>query len=183
MTNRIRQTEAHRGVPADEEILLRNVFIGLGSNQGERHEWLRVALAKLQNNKTVFGVRQSSIYETEPVGFRAQPSFLNQVVEISTSLTPHRLLEFLLQIENELGRVRTRRWRPRNIDLDLLAYQRQELDSENLQLPHPEIPMRRFVLEPWREIAPDFKVPKWRRTVAELLTRCADRSKVSLWKN
>lgn len=133
----------------------------------------------LRSHEAVFEMRESSLYETEPVGLREQPGFLNQVVEIFTNLAPQRLLEELLQIENALGRVRTRRWGPRNIDLDLLAYQQCEIASERLQLPHPEIPKRRFVLEPWREIAPDFEVPKWRLTVAELCERCRDESAVN----
>lgn len=168
MINPLRQNSAHGGV-----------FIGLGSNQGERARWLAMALAKLRSHEAVFEVRESSLYETEPLGFLAQPAFINQVVEIFTNLTPQRLLERLLQIENELGRVRTQRWGPRNIDLDLLAYQNYEIVSENLQLPHPEIPKRRFVLEPWCEIAPHFRVPKWRRTVAELFERCDDHSTVN----
>lgn len=164
--------------PIKQNNTQRNVFLGLGSNEGEREKWLTAARAKLLHNKTVFEVRASSLYETEPLGVCEQPSFLNQVVEISTNLAPQSLLKYLQQIENALGRVRTQRWGPRNIDLDLLAYQQHEIDSENLQLPHPEIPKRRFVLEPWREIAPDFNVAKWRLTVAELCDRCDDRSTV-----
>ncbi len=165
-----------------EDGFHRHVFIGLGSNQGERLSWLEAARARLQGAKTILLLQQSAIYETEPLGLSEQPSFLNQVVEVATSLTPQSLLDNLLKIENELGRVRTQRWGPRNIDLDLLAYRDCEINSASLQLPHSEIPKRRFVLEPWREIAPDFKVPKWRLTVAELFDRCEDFGKVLLWK-
>ncbi len=164
-------------VQAEKEFH-RHVFIGLGSNQGERHDWLEAAHARLHNAETIWLLQQSSIYETEPLGVIEQPSFLNQVVEIATQLSPQSLMEYLLKIEADMGRVRTQRWGPRNIDLDLLAYQQYEVDSESLQLPHPEIPARRFVLAPWHEIAPDFKIPKWQLTVAELLDRCEDRSVV-----
>lgn len=169
--------------PPGEKTLQRDVFIGLGSNQGERHEWLAAARTRLQNGETISLVQQSAIYETEPLGLREQPHFLNQVVEVATSLPPLSLLEHLLKIENDLGRVRMQRWGPRNIDLDLLAYQDCEISSESLQLPHPEIPRRRFVLTPWCEIAPGFKVPIWQLTVADLLERCADRNSIALWKN
>ena len=156
----------------------RHVFIGLGSNQGDRQAWLDAAHARLQKDETIALVMPSSVYETEPLGIREQPAFLNQVLEIATSLGPQLLLEYMLKVESELGRVRMQRWGPRNIDLDLLAYQQHVIASERLQLPHPEISRRRFVLEPWHEIAPDFKVPKWQLTVAELLARCEDRSVV-----
>ncbi len=168
--------------PPSEKTFLHGVFIGLGSNQGERHEWLATARTRLQSGETISLVQQSAIYETEPLGLREQPNFLNQVVEVATSLSPLSLLEYLLKIEHDLGRVRMQRWGPRNIDLDLLAYRELEIKSACLQLPHPEIPKRRFVLEPWCEIAPDFLVPKWRLTVAELLERCEDFSQVSRGK-
>jgi 2-amino-4-hydroxy-6-hydroxymethyldihydropteridine diphosphokinase len=159
------------------------VFIGLGSNQGERNQWLARARARLQNAGEIKLLKASSLYETEPHGFLAQPSFLNQVIEVATTLSPQSLLARLLKIENGLGRVRAQRWGPRNIDLDLLAYGGHEIVSATLRLPHPEIPHRRFVLEPWREIAPDFRIAKWQLTVAELLAQCEDRGQVLWWKN
>lgn len=157
------------------------VFIGLGSNQGERHMWLAAARERLQNAAEIKLLKASSLYETEPHGLLEQPSFLNQVIEVATTLSPQSLLERLLKIENALGRVRTQRWGPRNIDLDLLAYGEREIASATLRVPHPEIPHRRFVLEPWREIASEFKVPQWQLSVAELLARCEDRGQVFPW--
>jgi 2-amino-4-hydroxy-6-hydroxymethyldihydropteridine diphosphokinase len=127
-------------------------------------------------------VASSALYETEPVGFSGQPHFLNQVIEIATSFPPPALLEFLLQSERKLGRIRQQRWGPRNIDLDLLAFQQIEVQSGHLILPHPEIARRRFVLAPWCEIAPDFVVPRWNLAVKELLARCADHSGVIMHK-
>ncbi len=158
------------------------VYIGLGSNLGNRATWLAAARDHLQAQETISVLKTSSLYETAAYGFREQPAFLNQVIEVATSLTPLLLLERLLKIENELGRVRTQHWGPRNIDLDLLAYGEIEFASERLCVPHPEIPKRRFVLAPWQELAPDFKIPKWQSTVAELLRQCEDTSAVVLWK-
>jgi 2-amino-4-hydroxy-6-hydroxymethyldihydropteridine diphosphokinase len=154
------------------------VFITLGSNLGDRAGWLRSAREKLIESETVKLVRASSIYETEPVGKTDQPSFLNQVIELRTALAPEELLTFLLQTEQQLGRVRGERWGPRNIDLDLLAYGRRISRSSRLVLPHPELQHRRFVLQPWAEIAPEFVVQGFSATVRELLERCQDHSRV-----
>ncbi len=112
------------------------------------------------------------------MGLQDQPVFLNQVVEIAATLAPLELLENLLEIERRLGRVRQQRWGPRNIDLDLLAFHRREVQTAGLVVPHAELAHRRFVLAPWNEIAPHFVVPHWNLTVAELLARCEDRSRV-----
>lgn len=162
--------------------MARHIFLGLGSNLGDRAAGLAAAREHLQADKTIFVVQTSSVYETAAYGLQDQPAFLNQVLEVATKLVPVLLLETLLRIENKLGRVRAQRWGPRNIDLDLLAYRDIEITSERLCVPHPEIPKRRFVLEPWHEIAPDFMLPKWRRSVADLLAQCEDDSKVGLWK-
>jgi len=157
---------------------VRQIFIGLGSNLGSREAWLGRALEALQESETIRLLAQSSLYETEPVGFSDQPAFLNQVIEIAAALSPPELLEILLQVERKQGRVRRQRWGPRNIDLDLLAFQQIEMQTENLIVPHPEIARRRFVLAPWCEIAPDFIVPREQVRVAELLARCADQSRI-----
>jgi 2-amino-4-hydroxy-6-hydroxymethyldihydropteridine diphosphokinase len=154
------------------------VFIALGSNLGERADLLRKARAKLSESTAIKMVHASAIYETDPVGKTDQPAFLNQVVEIKTARSPEDLLTQLLRIEHELGRERKERWGPRTIDLDLLAYGRRQLQTPQLVLPHPELPRRRFVLEPWAEIAPEFVVSGWNATVEELLQRCDDRSRV-----
>ncbi|MDZ7267351.1 MAG: 2-amino-4-hydroxy-6-hydroxymethyldihydropteridine diphosphokinase [candidate division KSB1 bacterium] len=155
-----------------------NVFIGLGSNLGDRRQWLAQARAKLQVHPAVQVRRQSSLYRTEPVGLREQPEFLNQVVEVATRLTAPALLELLLQIEKALGRIRERKWGPRTIDLDLLAYDQLQFESAALRLPHPALRERRFVLAPWAEIAPDFLLPDAGLTVAALLRQCPDHAAV-----
>lgn len=159
------------------------MFIALGSNLGNRAEWLRKAREKLFAVSTVKFVRASAIYETDPIGKTDQPRFLNQVVEIRTTLTPEDLLFFLLRVEQELGRVRTERWGPRFIDLDLLAFGNRQLQTRWLVLPHPEVPRRRFVLQPWAEIAPEFRVPGFSATVEALLQDCHDNSCVQKLKD
>jgi len=156
----------------------RYIYVGLGSNLGDRRGWLRRAIDKLQCAHGIAVIQRSAVYESEPVGYSDQPRFLNQVIEIATGLDPQTLIRVLQDIESRLGRVRQRVWGPRNIDLDLLAYDGRELDTPVLKLPHPEIHRRRFVLLPWAEIAPQFEVPRWCATVAELLEACPDTSMV-----
>jgi 2-amino-4-hydroxy-6-hydroxymethyldihydropteridine diphosphokinase len=154
------------------------VFIALGSNLGDRAAWLKQAREKLSSAPTVQLVAASSVYETEPVGKIEQPAFLNQVLEVRTTLAPENLLSRLLQVERELGRVRNERWGPRNIDLDLLAFGDRIFKTSRLVLPHPELHRRRFVLQPWAEIAPEFIVPGLSATVEALLKNCGDNNRV-----
>jgi len=114
-------------------------------------------------------LRVSAIVETEPVGRLDQPPFLNAVAELSTALPPEELLGRLLDVERRLGRVRSERWGPRTIDLDLLLYGDREVKAEALSVPHPELHRRRFVLEGLAELCPDRPVPGIGRTVRELL--------------
>lgn len=150
------------------------VFIALGSNLGDRANWLQQARDNLSASQEVQIIHASLLYETAPVGKIDQPAFLNQVVELRTELAPEALLTRLLQIELELGRERHERWGPRNIDLDLLAYGAVQSQTASLQLPHPELYRRRFVLTPWAAIAPEFEVVGFYATVQELLQRCTD---------
>jgi len=118
--------------------------------------------------------RVSAIVETDPVGRTDQPRFLNAVAEIETGLPPAPLLSFLLGVERGLGRVRSRRWGPRTIDLDLLLYGDERVNGESLSVPHPELHRRRFVLEGLAELCPDRSVPGLGRTVRELLAACPE---------
>jgi 2-amino-4-hydroxy-6-hydroxymethyldihydropteridine diphosphokinase len=147
---------------------LKTVYIGLGSNLGDRVENLRQARERLE----LSGVRirrASSIYETEPRGLLDQPWFLNQVIEAETTLFPRQLLARLLRIEREMGRVRITPSGPRTIDLDILLFGNAVVHAAGLEIPHPRMAERRFVLEPLAELAPDVRVPRGRRTVRELL--------------
>jgi 2-amino-4-hydroxy-6-hydroxymethyldihydropteridine diphosphokinase len=141
-------------------------YIGLGSNLGDRRETLSRALERL-------GARRvSTIVETEPWGVVDQPRFLNAVAEIETDLEPPALLDRLLEIERELGRVRRQKWGPRTVDLDLLLYGDRRIVSPVLTVPHPRLHQRLFVLEGLAELCPDRAVPGFGRTVRELLDAC-----------
>lgn len=155
--------------------------MGLGSNLGDREAQLNRAIARIQENSSITALRQSPVFETEPWGFADQPEFLNQVIEINTEMRPQDLLEFLQQVEAMLGRERREHWQARSIDLDLLIFEDQIINSGQLILPHPELANRRFVLEPLAELAPELRVPKINRTVSELLTLCTDAHWVKKW--
>ncbi len=137
-------------------------FVGLGSNLGDREATILRALARLQDEPELRVVRVSSLRETEPVGYVDQPQFLNGVVEIETELSARDLLTRLLAIERELGRTRgdgPPLGRPRTLDLDLLLYGEDTIAEAGLQVPHPRMHERRFVLEPLAEVAPDLVIP------------------------
>jgi 2-amino-4-hydroxy-6-hydroxymethyldihydropteridine diphosphokinase len=130
------------------------VYVGLGANLGDRAAAIRAAAEAL-------GARRlSTIRETEPWGLEEQPPFLNAVAELETELEPRALLDRLLAVERELGRVRTGpRWGPRTIDLDLLVYGDRVVDEPALKVPHPRLHERAFALEPLAELAPDLEIP------------------------
>jgi 2-amino-4-hydroxy-6-hydroxymethyldihydropteridine diphosphokinase len=133
-------------------------FLSLGSNQGDRASLLAQALGRLDRVPGVQVVAVSSLYATAPVGREDQPEFLNAVAEVRTSLSPRELLAACLRIEADLGRIRTERWGPRTIDLDLLFHGEARLAEDALTLPHPRMKERAFVLAPLAEIAPDLRL-------------------------
>lgn len=134
-------------------------YIGLGANQGEPVENLKAALQLINNHPGITVVNVSSVYLTEPVGYEDQPWFHNCVAELETDLEPFKLLAVLQGVENELGRVRTIRWGPRTVDLDVLLYDELEMDEEKLSIPHPRMTERAFVMVPLAEIAPEALFP------------------------
>jgi 2-amino-4-hydroxy-6-hydroxymethyldihydropteridine diphosphokinase len=149
------------------------VFIGLGSNLGEREENLRAALNRISSLEGTQVVRVSALRETPPWGVEDQPAFLNAVAEIRTALEPEALLDAVKRIEGELGRVPSFRWGPRLIDLDLLLYGTRRLETPRLTLPHPHILERPFVWEPLAEIAPEV-VEELRRAGVSLRSAGSD---------
>ena len=134
-------------------------YVGLGANVGPREVTILRAVELLAAADGVSVVAVSQLRETEPVGVVDQPAFLNAAVAVDTSLDARALLDLLLGVERELGRVRTERWGPRTIDLDLLVFGDETIDEPGLRVPHPRLGERRFALEPLAELAPDLVVP------------------------
>jgi len=153
------------------------VYLSLGSNLGDRAAQIEGALSRL-NEKGVRIVKRSSFYETEPVEFLDQGWFLNIAVEAETELTPPQLLSVILKVERELGRERIVKSGPRTIDIDILLFDAETVHAEELEIPHPRMTERRFVLVPMAEIAPELHHPVSHLTMAELLAATKDQSQV-----
>ena len=162
---------------ADGEL----IYLSLGSNLGDR----AANLDRAEKGLAEIGVtvlRRSSIYETEPVDFLAQPWFLNCVVEAETSLRPRQLLEDLQAIERKFGSRKLVPRGPRLIDLDILFYDAEVIHESGMEIPHPRLAERRFVLVPLAEVAPELLHPVLRKTAAELLASTQDQSAVRIWQ-
>ena len=162
--------------------MIQNAYVGLGSNLGDRAGYLLLAVRGMLD--AGFDViRLSSIYETEPVDYESQPPFLNMVVELrgSTLPKPEQTLARLLRIEYALGRTRDVPLGPRTIDLDLLIFKDEQLETEFLTLPHPRMAARRFVLVPLAELAANLIHPVVGKPIGQLLAETKDRSTVTRW--
>jgi 2-amino-4-hydroxy-6-hydroxymethyldihydropteridine diphosphokinase len=162
--------------------MIQNAYVGLGSNLGDRAGYLLLAVRGMLD-AGLDVIRLSSIYETEPVEYEHQPAFLNLVAELrgSTLPKPEQMLARLLRIEYALGRTRDIPMGPRTIDLDLLIFKDERLDTEFLTLPHPRMAGRRFVLVPLNELVPNLVHPVLAKSITELLSQTKDRSKVVRW--
>ena len=148
------------------------VFIGIGTNEGDRLANISRAVRAMGALPEVRLVQMATVIETEPVGGPPQDPYLNTVVEIETALEPAALLAALQEIERRLGRVRSAvRWSSRPMDLDLLCYGDRRIDTPALQVPHPWLHERRFALEPLAQLAPELVHPRLGRTIAELLAQ------------
>ena len=150
-------------------MLTTHVFLGLGSNLGDRDTHLNDAIAALCSNDSINITAQSSVLETEPVGNEDQGKFLNAVVEIETTLSPQALLQVCLDIEMQQGRVRDEKWGSRIIDIDILFFSDQLIQEEGLHVPHPEVHNRSFALIPLVEIAPMMVHPSLGMTAKAML--------------
>jgi len=154
------------------------VYLSLGSNLGDRVAMLRTAIDSLAAVE-IRVTRVSSFYETEPVDYLDQPWFLNCVVEAETSLAPMEVLRALRGLETKLGSKKEFAKGPRLLDMDILLYGDETIDLPELQIPHPRMLQRKFVLAPLAEIAPRLKHPAWPADAAELLAKSADQSRVT----
>ncbi|MBC7553518.1 MAG: 2-amino-4-hydroxy-6-hydroxymethyldihydropteridine diphosphokinase [Taibaiella sp.] len=154
-----------------------NVYLSLGSNQGDRELWLNKAI-DLLGQETGEVLLLSHLYETSAWGIEDQPDFLNMCVQLRTTLNPFALLQSILDIETSLGRHRQVKWGPRIIDIDILFYDELLLQSQELTIPHLFMQERKFVLLPLAEIAPALVHLVFNRTIAELLAACADELEV-----
>lgn len=159
----------------------KQIFLGLGSNIGDRLNYLKEAVKRISSLPNTKIRKHSSVYETAPVGYSEQDNFLNMVVEISTDLNPIAFFKEMQKIEKSLGRIRKVKWGPRVIDIDILYWGSEILNTKSLQIPHAEIENRRFVLVPLNEISPDFKTPHQRQAIGELLENVQDDSWVELF--
>lgn len=156
---------------------MERIFIHLGSNLGNRKGQLQLAQERIRQEIGAI-VARSALYETQAWGDRDQPDFLNMAIEVETALGPAALMQTLLKIEAEMGRQRTETWEPRIIDLDILAYGGQVLDTPELTLPHPRLHLRNFVLVPLMDIAAEWEHPVLQQTIEDLYWSSPDELEV-----
>lgn len=155
----------------------KHVFVGIGSNRGDRKAKIYYALQLMHASPSVNLINTSDLYETEPVGVSGHSDYLNLTAEIRTTLNPNQLLELLQSIEDRLGRENRGELTPRTIDLDILLYGNQIMESETLTVPHPRLTERKFVLLTLVELNPDLTHPITGKTIAEHLEECLDNSR------
>ncbi|HEX2963034.1 MAG TPA: 2-amino-4-hydroxy-6-hydroxymethyldihydropteridine diphosphokinase [Ignavibacteriales bacterium] len=147
-----------------------NIFLGLGSNKGNRIDFLKEAVSRIRADRQTRVERVSSVYETEPYGLKEQNPFLNAVIQISSERSLMELHPWIKNLEKEIGRVEGPKWGPREIDIDLLFYNDTVFSSERLTVPHKEVLLRDFVLVPLVEIAPEFEHPVLKKKVSQINT-------------
>ncbi len=176
--------KSKEGVNLQIDMKKKQVVLGIGSNLGDRELYLQSAINELSINHC-FTVQTSSIYESEPWGFEADSRFYNAVILIETVLNPEELFACLKLIETKLGRIQKseKRYSSREIDIDILFYDQEVINTLNLQIPHAKLTERRFVLEPMNEILPQFQHPILNQSVNELLRDCSDQSTVKIVSN
>ena len=161
---------------------MNKAYLSLGTNLGDRLGYLKEAVTLLQKQEAIQVRKMSSIYETDPVGYEDQASFLNMVIEIETDYPPSELLEIILQIEEKLGRIRIFKWGPRTIDLDILLYNQDNIETEQLIVPHPRMHERSFVLIPLLEINDKLIHPTLGKKFKQILSEIPKDKGVTRWK-
>lgn len=152
---------------------MNQTYLLIGGNMGNRQENLEVATRRIAAN--IGEIKQSSaIYETEAWGLEEQPAFLNQVLLVSSTLNAQQVLKQILNIEHDMGRERIQKFGPRIIDIDILFFNRDIIHEPGLNVPHPQLHLRRFTLKPLNDIAPEFRHPELGKTISDLLSTCPD---------
>jgi len=152
---------------------MNQTYLLIGGNMGNRQENLEVATRRIAAN--IGEIKQSSaIYETEAWGLEEQPAFLNQVLLVSSTLNAQQVLKQILNIEHDMGRARIQKFGPRIIDIDILFFNRDIIHEPGLNVPHPQLHLRRFTLKPLNDIAPEFRHPELGKTISDLLSTCPD---------
>jgi 2-amino-4-hydroxy-6-hydroxymethyldihydropteridine diphosphokinase len=157
-------------------------FISLGSNIGNRYDYLLKAIEYLGQHPNIQLVNTSSVYETDPVGYEEQDLFLNMVIEIQTDSSAFELLDICLKLELELGRKREIVWGPRTIDLDILLFNQENIKSEKLIIPHPRMLERNFVMIPLSEIKPGIIIPHIEKPLEAWIKELPNKEGVRIWK-
>lgn len=159
---------------------MNEVYLQLGSNIGDRLDNLDQSI-KIITERIGNVLEKSSVYESTPWGVENQRNFLNQVIFVKSNFDPYTILDLVLQIEKDMGRIRIEKWGERIIDIDILFIDDLIIESENLCIPHEFIAKRKFVLQPMCEIAPVFIHPKLNKTISQLLEECIDDEKVNVY--
>lgn len=157
-------------------------YLALGSNMGDRELYLKNALISLSNNSSIKIVNISSIYETDPIGYADQNEFLNMVIQVKTDLTAFELLEVTQTIEKKLERKNDVKWGPRTLDLDILLYNHENIETEQLIVPHPRMFERSFVLIPFFELNSNAVNPTTQVPVSVIIEQLSDKKGVRIWK-
>ena len=166
----------------NKKLEIENIFLGLGSNQGDRELNLKNSI-KLLNSRVGKVLNTSEIYESEPWGVKNQNYFLNQVIEIETRIDPNDLLNICKNIEYDMGRKPEIRWGKRVIDIDILYYQSKVINQENLKIPHKLMHERKFVMIPLNDLNENHLHPILKITNKEILNKCIDSCKVKYYGN
>ena len=157
------------------------IFLGLGSNMGDRYQNLKKGIHLLNNHPHIWVIDQSHVYQSAPLYQTDQEDFYNMVVEIATNLIPVDFLNEIKKIEKKTGRdSKSKKNMPRTLDIDILAIGNLQIHSGILEVPHPNISERKFVLKPWKDIAPNFRLPESSATISDLLDNTEDNSQVRM---
>jgi 2-amino-4-hydroxy-6-hydroxymethyldihydropteridine diphosphokinase len=157
-------------------------YIALGSNIGNREEYLKNAIKKINSHSFIEVEDISSIYETNPIGYTDQDKFLNMVIKVNTDLTAFELLNVLQEIERLLNRKREVKWGPRTLDLDILLYNHENIEAEQLIIPHPRMHERAFVLIPLYELCKNIIIPTIEEPLSTIIDQLQDKEGVRIWK-